>query len=268
MRCVMVTRLPLCVRGSSPSAGKLDKQSPRGTGAVGEEVPDCKQQLYPSVSLGAHPHDPGAVPQLCHGLDPSLRRNQIKQGMCSLPFTVPGRGILMGEDEDEAVETIFGTGILGRLKFLSMGKPQTTQLSQQCMGTSVSFPAGKCYLPTIPWQGGRYPLPGDGLKSKHSLGRAQETQLSPNSCALVCSLTTSVQLCHPKHRTQTFPWPGGLFYSCVSGPEAINMRPPKTHDLYKHFIHPGQITTPFFFFFSPCLALNRGISYVLEQCIL
>lgn len=238
--------------------GNWDKQGPRGTGAVGEEVPDCKQQLYPSVSLGAHPHHPGAVPQLCHVLDPSLRRNQIKEGMCSLLFTVPGRVILMGEGEDEAMETIFGTGIGGRTKFLSMGKPQTTQLSQQCMGTSVSFPAGKCYLPRIPWQGGRYPLPGDGLKSKHSLERAQETQLSPNSCALVCSLTPSVRLCHPKHRTQTLPVPGGFFLlPCLwsLGPEGINMRS-KTHDLYKHFIHPGQIKTLLFFFFLFLHALS------------
>lgn len=119
MRCVMVTRLPLCIHhcpGTSPSAKKWEKQSPRGTGAVGEEVPDCKQQLYPSVSLGTHPDDPGAVPQLRHVLDPPLRGHQVKQGMCSLLFTVPRRRILMGEDEDEAMETIFVTGIGGETK--------------------------------------------------------------------------------------------------------------------------------------------------------
>lgn len=180
-------------------------------------MPGCKQQLYPSVSLGTYPDDPGAVPQLCHVLDPSGRGHQSKQGMCSLLFTVSGRGILMKLDEDEAVEIIFGTGTGGRPKLPSMGKPQTTQLSQQHMGTLVSFPAGKCYLPTILWHGERYPLPGDGLKSKHSLGRAQETQLSPNSCALECSLSPSVQLCHPKHRTRAPPLPGG-FFLLSSGP--------------------------------------------------
>lgn len=138
MRCVMVTRLLLCIHhctGTSPSARKSEKQSPRSTEAVGEEVPDCKQQLYPSVSLGTHPDDPGTVPQLCHVLEPSLRGHQIKQGICFLLFTVPGRRILMGEDEDEAMETIFGTGIVGRLKFLSTEKPQTIQLSQQRIRT-------------------------------------------------------------------------------------------------------------------------------------
>lgn len=115
MRCVMLTRL-LCIHhccGTSPSAGKLEKQCPRGTGAVGEEVPDCRQQLCPSVALGTHPDDPDAVPQLCHVLDPSLRGHQLIQRRCSLLLRVPGREILMGKGEDEAMESIFGTGIGG-----------------------------------------------------------------------------------------------------------------------------------------------------------
>lgn len=72
------------------------------------------------------------------------------------------------------------------------------------------------------------------LKSKHTQGRPQETQLSPNACTLGCSLTTSVQLCHPKHRIQTLPLPGGFFLLLclwMQGPEGINMRSHKTHDL-------------------------------------
>lgn len=195
---------------------------------------------------------------LSHVLDSSLRGHQIIQGMCSLLLMVLGRGILMGKSEDEAMETIFGTGIGERPKFLSVGKPQSTQLSQQGLGTLVSFPAGKCCLSTILWQGGRYPLPGYGLKSKHRLGRAQETQLFPHSCALVHSLTTSVQLCYPKHRTQALPLPTCFFLLSHVG---INMRPPKTHHLLTvQALYPSRADCISWVFFPmPCLKQRNNL---------
>lgn len=242
MGCVMVTRL-LCIHhccGTSPSAGKWEKQCPRGTGAVGEEVPDCRQQLCPSVALGTHPDDPGAVPQLCHVLDPSLRGHQLIQRRCSLLLRVPGREKSSWERVRMRPWRASLAQELGETKIPERGEATNSPAQPAMHGDVGQLPCRErlyyltCYFPTIPWQGERYPLPGDGLKSKHGLGGPQETQLSPDSCALACSLTTSVQLCHPKHGTQTLPLPGGFFpLLCLwrPGPEGINTRAPKTHEL-------------------------------------
>lgn len=111
---------------------------------------------------------------------------------------------------------MFGTETGRRPKFLSVGKQQSTQLtqlSQYCMGTSCLQGNVKMFSPHNPVARRKV-----SIARRWASKQARSRKSSGNTAfpKFLCSLTTSVQLCHPKHRAQRLPLPGGSFLlSCV-----------------------------------------------------